>query len=313
MEELRTRIASLRQRLRQALAAKKEHVRAIAATVRAERITLRGRLREGRKRVLLELRAKAHAELEAARQDWQRRKREAKSETNDLARSRAELAAARAQERALRQIKHAHRADVVAHARGATRSQTDEEVRALIPRELVPMFDRVKDSVRARAGHTRAEAFLHYAERHPEEAYKLVEPLGEQRIQRTRDELEEATRNAASGAPPAARRASPSPIPRRGTTTEASVACGCAHPDAGEAASKDAIRVAHEKIRKQRRALESQERRFERGDYGKATGAEMWHRMAAAGEQMRLAEQAVLASEGAFHAKYGHPCWEVAS
>lgn len=307
----RERIAALRLRVRQAIAAKREHMRAIVAVIRVERVALRERLRADRKRTLEELRDAARAELANARTLWTQRKREAKEQaTSAVARERAELAAARALERTQRQIKQAHRADAAAHARGPVRPQTDDEVRALIPHELVPLFERVKESVRGGRGQTRADAFLEYAERHPEEAYKIVEPLGEKQLQRTIDELEEATRNAARGVAVAPLAVRPRTPRRVRTVASPATTCDCPH-EAEESATKDAIRTAHDKIRKQRRALENQERRFERGDYGKQTRAEMWHRLAEGEEQVRLAEQAVVVAEAAFQAKYGRPYWEV--
>jgi hypothetical protein len=197
--ELRQRIASLRERLRQAVAAKKHRMRELVRAIRAERLALRDRLREDRRRALEELRAAARAARVAVQEEWRRRVREARQDAeSEVARLRAELTAERTQHAAEAKIARGLRADRDAHAL-AQRQQSDDHVRSLIPRELVPMFDRVARSIRSAGAQTRAEAFLRYAERHAEEAFKVVEPRAHQTIEATRDELADAARAATRG------------------------------------------------------------------------------------------------------------------
>jgi hypothetical protein len=201
-QEARAKVAALRERVRELERAKKRRMRELTQVIRGERIALRDRLRANRARVLGELREAARAERSAAREDWNRRRLAARGEgTSEVARARAEFAAERAQQAAERKIERAHRADAAAHARGV-RLQSDDEVRALIPRALVPLFDRVKRSIRGGAAQTRAEALLRYAEKHPEETFKAVEPRAEEQVQAARVELDHATRAAGRGETP---------------------------------------------------------------------------------------------------------------
>ena len=98
----------------------------------------------------------------------------------------------------IRKIARGLRADRDAHARAVVQ-QTDDEVRALIPRALVPLFDRVARSTRGSGTKTRAEAFLRYAESHPEEMFQVVEPRAHAQIEATRGELAETAQAAGRG------------------------------------------------------------------------------------------------------------------
>lgn len=311
-------------------------MRELTKIIRAERLALRERLRAEHKRALEKLREAARAELAAARREWVQRRREAKEEaTSEIARVRAELAAERAQRVAHRKISRAHRADVATHTQAA-RQQSDDEVRALIPRELVPLFERVKRTIRGGA-QTRAEAFLRHAELHPEETLKAVEPRREEQLDIVRAEIDHATRPAAS--PGETFRLSPtepavrakgrrakegrqqsldldSTLPWSGGERSspnrggASLVPRVAHEKGAEIASKAAIGEAHEKVRKLQRALENQERRYERGDFGKRTRAEVWARLVETGGRLKAASQAAAAAESAFRVEHGREAWE---
>jgi uncharacterized protein DUF6496 len=50
-------------------------------------------------------------------------------------------------------------------------SESDDEVRQNIPRDLVPLFERVKRGIKGSARRSRTEEFLEYVEEHPDEAY----------------------------------------------------------------------------------------------------------------------------------------------
>jgi hypothetical protein len=333
--DARAKLAALHGKLREVIAAKKRRMRELTKIIRAERLALRERLRAAHKRALEKLREAARAELAAARREWVQRRREAKEEaTSEIARVRAELAAERAQRVAQRKISRAHRADVATHTRAA-REQSDDEVRALIPRELVPLFERVKRTVRGGA-QTRAEAFLRYAELHPDETLKAVDPRREDRLEIVRGEIAHATRAAAHGdtfrlsptepavgakgrRPKGGRQQSldlDSTLPWGGGERSslnregASVVPHVAHEKGAEIASKGAIGEAHEKIRKLQRALENQERRYERGDFGRRTRAEVWAQLVETGERLKAASQEAAAAESAFRAKHGREAWE---
>ena len=193
--EARAKVAHLRAQLRSALAAKKQRMRELASAIRAERVALRDRIIANRKRFLEELRSWERTQRAEAREAWARRRGEARAEAlGDIARARAETAAERAHATELRRIER----EVHARAAGHAQAQTDDDVRALVPAELVPLFDRLKQSIRGGAKRSRAEVFLHLAAQRTEDVFKVVEPRVEQMIRDTILELARTRRAARS-------------------------------------------------------------------------------------------------------------------
>jgi hypothetical protein len=91
-------------------------------------------------------------------------------------RARGELAAENKYQRELRRIERGNRAKLKARPPAKVRRQeTDEEVRGNIPPELAALFDRVKRSIRGSDRKSRTEAFLEYAEAHPDEEWQALE------------------------------------------------------------------------------------------------------------------------------------------
>src|SRR6185295_17647714 len=60
-------------------------------------------------------------------------------------------------------------------ARAVARGESDDEVRANIPPDLVPLFERVKRGIKGSARESRTEAFLRYVEEHPREQFAAVD------------------------------------------------------------------------------------------------------------------------------------------
>ena len=71
-------------------------------------------------------------------------------------------------------------------------AESDDEVRANIPPELVALFERVKRGIKASPRMSRTEAFLKYAEEHPGEVLVAVDDKTDALIR----ELEEQERQA---------------------------------------------------------------------------------------------------------------------
>ena len=198
--EHRAKVSALREQLRHAIASKKSRMRDLTRFIRAERLALRERLRAERSVKTAEIRTAAIAERAAVRNEWQRRLREARSEgRSTLDRLRGELRAHRQQQAAQRLIDRAARADRFKHAR-FHHNESDEEVRRLIPRELVPLFDKAPSSFQGSPSQSRAEAFLEYAEKNGEAVFKTVDPAAHRHIEATRAELTEASRGSPSTA-----------------------------------------------------------------------------------------------------------------
>jgi hypothetical protein len=59
------------------------------------------------------------------------------------------------------------------------RQESDDEVRANLPAELVTVFDRVRSKIKATSRLSRTEAFLQFAHDNPDEVLRLQEQAGE--------------------------------------------------------------------------------------------------------------------------------------
>jgi len=55
------------------------------------------------------------------------------------------------------------------------RAESDDEVRANLPPELVAVFDSVRRSIAPTAKRTRTETFLEWAAEHPERVYEITD------------------------------------------------------------------------------------------------------------------------------------------
>ena len=62
------------------------------------------------------------------------------------------------------------------------RQESDDEVRQNIPPELVPLFDRVRRSIRGSTRHSRSEDFMLYAAEHPDEVVDAQVELSQREI-----------------------------------------------------------------------------------------------------------------------------------
>ena len=194
--EARARVAQLREQLRVALSSKKERLRELTRIVRSERTALRARLREARKVRLAEVREWERGERAKARTEWKQRAVDARREADgELARARAEIAAERTHAAEVRRIAREARSRVERHVSGA---QSDDEVRALVPSELVPLFERVKQAIRGTPKESRAEAFLKLAADRPDDVFALVEPGLERMIAEVLSALAHAKKAEAS-------------------------------------------------------------------------------------------------------------------
>jgi hypothetical protein len=74
------------------------------------------------------------------------------------------------------------------------RQESDDAVRSNLPAELIPLFERVKRSIKGSSRESRTEAMLHYAEEHPDEIVEAQEDLSRREIARlVREEAELAS------------------------------------------------------------------------------------------------------------------------
>lgn len=177
----RAALGRLRESLREA---RHRHKRALfdaRERCRAERLAVRERLRALRIRVMSELRETTQMERLAAREACALRMRDARGLREDTARARATVAAERKFQADLRHAARAHharkkRVDTACHE---CTTQSDEEVVANLPSDLAAVYDRVKHELpkaaKGKPGTSKVEAFLHYAEKHPEKVLEATQ------------------------------------------------------------------------------------------------------------------------------------------
>lgn len=173
------KLVSLREQLRAARLARRNALGDVTSKCRTERLAVRERTRMERLRALEALRVALHAERQAARDACSLRKDEAKKATSDaIERARGELLAERKYQEDLRRIEHGNRErrrGVHRASASERRAESDDEVRANLPTELVALFEKVKRGIRATARESRTEAFLRYAEEHADEVLSAID------------------------------------------------------------------------------------------------------------------------------------------
>lgn len=164
----RARLVELRGVLRSARAERRAAIRAAreACAARRRLPTVRQLARELAEKKKA-ARSACDADITAAR-----------ALSDRVAGARGELLAERRYQGEIRRIESANRARARAapRARGRERRQeSDGEVRANIPPELAALFDRVKRQIKGSSRESRTEAFLRYAEEHPDEQWGALE------------------------------------------------------------------------------------------------------------------------------------------
>jgi hypothetical protein len=168
----RDKLTKLKAALRAARQARRAALAAAVEFCREGRAQVRARARERRMRALAELKAARLTETIAAR-DACLAKKMLVRET--AARPMADAAKALAEARTTRTVSARVERENQARAkerRGRTRaeaSENDDAVRANLPAELVPVFDRVRRRIKATPRMSRTEVFLHWAEENPGE------------------------------------------------------------------------------------------------------------------------------------------------
>lgn len=202
--QAREKIAGLRGHLLDARQRRKLALRDAKERCRAERIAARERARAMRLRVLEELRDAMRAERAAARQTCSVRLGEARAIKDDIQRARAELLAEKQYQVDLRRIERANRQrrkEAPHVTRIERQAESDDEVRGNIPSELVPLFERVKRGIKASPRMSRTEAFLKYAEEHPDEVLVAIDDKTDALIRELEEQERQARRDLRRGPP----------------------------------------------------------------------------------------------------------------
>jgi hypothetical protein len=162
---LRDSITHARARRRAAMSVAQRQCRAHRKAVALQIVARRKAEAERLKQEILQLRRRARAQCQA------RKHRIRQAGGNSIAKERALLR----EERALQaQLKRLAAAAVMKRRKHAASSrerkqESEDYVRSNLPAELRPVFEHVKAQIKGGARTTRTEAFLEWAESHPDE------------------------------------------------------------------------------------------------------------------------------------------------
>jgi hypothetical protein len=202
--EQRELLTRLRQEIRDARAMRAAALRQAKERCRADRLAARARARELRARLMQELREAVRRERAEALTECKRGLEEARAISDKVARARAELEAERRYRRDMRRIESGNRQRVKEAKRASRadrRGESDDEVVVNIPPELVPLWEKVKRSIRGSERKSRLEEFMLYVENHPSEYLEAMEDRTEVLI-RELEQKERDARRALRRAPP---------------------------------------------------------------------------------------------------------------
>lgn len=168
----RAKLAELRAKLKDARARKRKAMRAAVQQCRRQRVKVAAEVKAWKERERARINAEAKAARERARSRCTRRKCVIKKTGGSLiAQERRMLAEERAYQAQLQRLAGAARKRKLRTAATAKerRAESDDYVRGNLPAELIPVFNRVKGAIKGGPRTTRTEAFLQWAESHPDE------------------------------------------------------------------------------------------------------------------------------------------------
>jgi hypothetical protein len=206
---LRQRARAELQRLREALRAARERRRRALTKARVScrvaRERVRDQIRAYRSAEFARINAEVREMRNAARNQCQARKHRIRSAgARALERHAAEFKAETQLQRRL------GRADRLGKRKRNTaierRQESDDAVRSNLPRELVPVFDRVRRHIHGSRYRTRTEAFLEWAEEHPEDVLQYQGDATDSEVRRLVAEYEATARELRKTKPTRSRR-----------------------------------------------------------------------------------------------------------
>jgi hypothetical protein len=201
-EKDRAKVRALRAELHEAIVKRDAALAAAREKCRADRLTVRERVEKLREDARAKLREVVQLEREQARGNCNARKTKARSSTLPaIERARLELNAEREYLEELARIEASQRKRRAEMPRTSSRAErkneSDDEVRANISPELVPLFDKVRRHIKASARETRTEAFLRYAEEHPDEVLDVMEDAADRLVREMQERQAKDDRAAA--------------------------------------------------------------------------------------------------------------------
>lgn len=187
----REKLARLREKIRSVKGRRKAALVATRKQCRAGALRARERARERVAAIRAEARALVKAaraeEVQKARSVCRARKQKVKaSSLSARAQRKEKLRAERDFQAEMRRIEAWARGRKRAEAKRTTaaerRQESDDAVRQNIPADLLPLFERVKRSIKGSTRQSRTEEFLHYAAEHPHEVVDAQVELSQREI-----------------------------------------------------------------------------------------------------------------------------------
>jgi hypothetical protein len=168
LEALRAKVRKANLRKRWAIGQTINKCRIERARVAAEIKELRARERARINRITKEMRQEARNRCQL------RKVKIRQSAKNAAERARLELIEQRRLQAEIRAVDRRIRKEAKRRVTGAERrAESDDQVRQNIPPEMVPVFDKIRRTIKAKPGMSRTEAFLHYVEENPGEVYAV--------------------------------------------------------------------------------------------------------------------------------------------
>jgi hypothetical protein len=205
-------VRALRDDIRAARTDRTTALTRLVTETKARRLALREHAQERRRTTLAMLRDTYARERAQARETFLLKKADIYQAARDpIERARLKWEAERKYQQDLHRIARGNR-DRVRHAKHThakeRRDESDDEVRANIPADHVPLFERVKRQIKGTSRESRTEAFLRYVEQTPDELLLSVQDEGDRKLQQqirerqARDAKEERNPRRARSAPP---------------------------------------------------------------------------------------------------------------
>jgi hypothetical protein len=205
-ERARAELDRLRSELKAAHARRRRALVAASVSCRRAREASRARVKAFRAGELARIATEAREMRTAARNACQARQHRIRS-SRVVDKRAAEL---REEARLQRQLQRLESRARLAHKRSSSRElaqEDDDAVRSNLPAELVPVFERVKRSIRSGKRTTRTEAFLEWAESHPEDVLAYQQHDADREVRRLVAEHDAAYQKVHKTRAPSSRRA----------------------------------------------------------------------------------------------------------
>ena len=195
----REQLASLRAAIVHAKHERKAAVCRAKNQCKADRLALSVKLKQKRARILARLASVSRQQRDLARKTCSRELQSAKGLASKVERARAELLAERKFRREMRRIEASNRAAHKEHKRASAverRGESDEQVAVNIPESYHALWNRVRGSIRGTPRMSRTEAFMKYAEEHPDEVLESLDDATDRLVRQLERREREAARAA---------------------------------------------------------------------------------------------------------------------